>query len=217
MKTYTIHLLRIIMILLCFAYSHKGMSQNSTKSWKEELEYAIQNSNKNSNDSIHLSLIKYTHKGIIDSEALKLDIINQLLSEDAPTVLNYPPVVTKDTITTDSSCVIKEKHYPIFKIISISEMREIVKSAGLEDPTIPFKEKLREIIKIGNEYLELEWNFNNKKIKSLCVVSNGNGSIIYEPIGFSIITERTITTSESWKEVNNNETKQSAIITNISD
>ena len=207
MKTLKLTVTRGIIILLCFAYFHKGMSQNPPKTWKEQLEYVIQNSNNNFNDSIHLSLIKYTHKGVINSEAQKLKIINLLFSEDAPTVLSYPPAVTKDTVTIGDSCVIKEKSYPIFKIISISKMREIVKTAGLEDPTMQAREKLKEIIKIGYEYLELEWKFNDKKFKSLCIISNENGGIVYETIGFNIIT-RITTTSNSWKVVNSDEIKQ---------
>lgn len=142
--------LSIILVIICFICSHKGMSQNSPAKWQEQIESIKGNVfNEGFGDLNHLSLMGYTYKGVIKSETEKLEIVNMLFSEDAPTILNYPPMLTKDTITAGDSCLIEEKSIPVFKIISISEMRKIVKSAGIEDPIIKVKEKLNEIIKIG--------------------------------------------------------------------
>lgn len=205
MKKETLTLIRIVMVVICCAYCHIIMSQPPPAAWKKEIEYAIKNPNKISNDSSQLYLTKYTYIGVISSEAKKLELISQLLDKDAPTILIYPPVITKDTVIIGDSCIIKKKSHPVFKVITIAEMRDIIKSAGLEDPTIQAREKLGELIKIGYEYIELEWNYNNNKIQNICIVSNENG-VIYDNIGSIIISgcETTIRVSKSQKEVDDN-------------
>lgn len=52
----------------------------------------------------------------------------------------------------------------------------------VEDPVKQMRECLSHLIQIGFEYLELEWFYKGRTFNSLCIVSNDNGGVIYDPI-----------------------------------
>lgn len=194
-----INLIRMIIVVFCFIYSHESVSQTPLLTWEKQIENMMKKSSEKSNDASRLELVNYAFKGTISTEDKKTEVLNLLLSDDAPYVLNYPPIIIRDTIAGGDTCLIKEKRLPVFKIISICDMRKIVELSSEEDPIIKVKEGLGKMIKIGYEYIEVEWNYNNKIIKSICVVSNDAGGIIYDNIASNIITVVT-TTNESWKK-----------------
>lgn len=63
---------------------------------------------------------------------------------------------------------------------------EIAETIGEENPVIQMRQQLGQLIQVGFEYLKLEWYYKGEKFYSLCIVSNENGGVVYEPIGGNI-------------------------------
>lgn len=101
----------LILFAVCFLYANRSISQDTlVPTWQEQLDYVKNNPYKvNEGDASHLNLINYTYKGVIKSEIDKNEIIDSLLSRDAPIVMHLPPIIRIDTIITGDSCVIQEK------------------------------------------------------------------------------------------------------------
>lgn len=179
----------VILVAICLLFANTSFSQNRPTTWQEQLDYL---NNKCSVDTIsdyyYLNLINYTYKGVIKSEINKSEIIDSILSYNAPTVLKLIPTFTRDTTYRGDTCVIQEKGLPKFEIISIRKAMGIAESTGTEIPIQKIKEQLRDLFKIGFRYLELEWNYKGNKFKSICIVSNDHGAVVYEPITLSIHT-----------------------------
>ena len=114
-----------------------------------------------------------------------------MLSADAPIVLNLPQIIEADTVITNNSREIRQKSFPQFEIITIRKMQELNKAIGREDLMVQMRKELLNLVQIGFEYLELEWSYKGKKYHSLCIVSDEQGGIIYEPIGGSVLTGST--------------------------
>ena len=53
------------------------------------------------------------------------------------------------------------------------------------------KESLNQLIHTGYEMVEITWSYHHNTYRSLCIVSNQYGGIVYEPIGWFIIKEKT--------------------------
>ena len=69
-------------------YTNVCFSQNTPTTWQDRLE-ALKNSfnEENRGDVSFLKLLGYTYKGIIGSQTVKSDIIDSLLSYNAPAIL----------------------------------------------------------------------------------------------------------------------------------
>ena len=173
--------------LICLMCTNMSFAQDTLSIWQKQLEYMKNKTYKENNGDLnHLILKEYMYKGTIGSEVEKSRIIDSILSYDAPSILFLPPEIIRDTIMMGDSCVIKEKRFPRFDIISIGKMMEIVDTMNIEYPFIMMKESLCMLIEIGFNYLELEWNYKEKTFKTICIVSNESGNIIYELIGSNI-------------------------------
>ena len=192
--------LGFILFAVCFIYSNSSIAQTPLTTWQEQLEYAKNNSGRlNEGDASHLNLINYVYKGTIKSEIDKNKVISSLLSLDAPVVMHLPPIIRTDTIIMGDSCVMKEKSFPKFEIATIRELIEIAETTGEENPVILMKRQLGQLIQIGFEYLELEWQYKGKTFHSICIVSNKNEGVIYEPIGGNIAIGTNITIEKTTK------------------
>lgn len=159
----------------------------------------------NRGDVSFLKLLGYTYKGIIGSQTVKSDIIDSLLSYNAPAILHLPPIVMRDTVSRGDSCVIRERVLPKFEIISIRKRLEIAESIGEKSLLTSLRQQLNNLIHLDYEYLELEWSYKNKHFKSLCVVSNEHGGFIYDPIGSNILEYTTTTTTNTVERLNSKE------------
>lgn len=201
MKKSLLSSLFMFFFVICLLSGNRSIAQDMLTTWQEQLDYVKNNSDKeNGGDLSHLILINYTYKGTIKSETDKSGIIASFLSHDSPVILHLPPVITRDTTIVGDSCIIQEKRFPKFEIISIGEMLDIAESINEENPIPQIEEELYKLIEIGFEYLELEWEYKEKKFNSLCIVSNENGGIVHDPIG-SNITIRTIESIEFEKRI----------------
>ncbi len=189
MKKRVLSSLFMVLFAVCFIYANRDISQDSLTTWQEQLEYAKNNLGEvNEVDVDHLKLLNYTYKGVIKSKKKKDEIIDSLLSCDAPFVMHLPPIIRRDTTITGNSYVIHKKSFPRFEIITVCEMVELVGTME-ENPVKQMRQQLAQLIQVGFEYLELEWSYKGKTFNSLCIVSNENGGIVYEPIGSNIFIE----------------------------
>jgi len=144
-----------------------------------------------------LVFINYTYKGIIDSEVVKSAVIDSLISPYAPFPMLLPPLITTDTIYSENTITITKKEYPKFEIITVAKLKEISDSLpGINNIQEQLKQDLNKIIQIGYEYVEMEWDYKDKKITSYCIVSGER--YIYDNIASRIIEGTTTTTSETF-------------------
>lgn len=184
----------MIFFALCFlnANGNENVAQDTLTTWQNLLDYAKNHPHKeNEGDLSHLRLTNYTYKGTIKSAIDKSKIIDSLLSCNAPIAMHLPPIIIKDTTLVGDSYAIQEKSFPKFEIVTICKLVEIAETKGEENPIILMSQELGERIKVGMEYLELEWNYKGNKIHSLCIVSNERSGIVYEPITINLTTSIT--------------------------
>jgi len=192
----------LILFAVCFLYANRSISQDTLATWQKQLNDVKNTPCKvNEGDASHLKLINYTYKGVIKSAIDKDEIIDFLLSCDAPVVMHLPPVIRTDTTITGDSCVIQEKSFPKFEIVTIRKMMEIAETIGEENPVIQMRQQLGQLIQVGFEYLELEWSYKGDAFNSLCIVSNENGGVVYEPVGGNI-TMGSKSTIKGQREIN---------------
>lgn len=185
----------VCLCAVCFLYGKECSSQNVPTTWQGQIEFMkIRVNREKGGDANDLSIINYTYKGIIGSEAKKAVIIDSMLSFDSPAVLRLSPVLKRDTVTEGDSCRIREVKLPKFEIVSNRQMTELAESKGEEDPLVLIRKLLNSLIEPGFEYLELEWDYKGKRFKSIGIVSNEKGGFIYEPIASNILIERSTTT-----------------------
>ena len=176
MEKKSFNLFYFVILISGVLYTNVCFSQNTPTTWQDRLE-ALKNSfnEENRGDVSFLKLLGYTYKGIIGSQTVKSDIIDSLLSYNAPAILHLPPIVMRDTVSRGDSCVIRERVLPKFEIISIRKRLEIAESIGEKSLLTSLRQQLNNLIHLDYEYLELEWSYKNKHFKSLCVVSNEHG------------------------------------------
>ena len=188
MEKKSFNLFYFVILISGVLYTNVCFSQNTPTTWQDRLE-ALKNSfnEENRGDVSFLKLLGYTYKGIIGSQTVKSDIIDSLLSYNAPAILHLPPIVM-----------------PKFEIISIRKRLEIAESIGEKSLLTSLRQQLNNLIHLDYEYLELEWSYKNKHFKSLCVVSNEHGGFIYDPIGSNIL-EYTTTTTNTVERLNSKE------------
>ena len=205
MEKKSFNLFYFVILISGVLYTNVCFSQNTPTTWQDRLE-ALKNSfnEENRGDVSFLKLLGYTYKGIIGSQTVKSDIIDSLLSYNAPAILHLPPIVMRDTVSRGDSCVIRERVLPKFEIISIRKLLEIAESIGEKSLLTSLRQQLNNLIHLDYEYLELEWSYKNKHFKSLCVVSNEHGGFIYDPIGSNIL-EYTTTTTNTVERLNSKE------------
>ena len=161
-STYKKRSLCLILFVVCFLYANRSISQDTLAyfTWQKQLNDVKNTPRKvNEGDASHLKLINYTYKGVIKSAIDKEEIIDSLLSFDAPVVMHLPPIIRADTTITGDFCVIQEKSFPKFEIITIRKMMEIAETIGEENPVIQMRQQLGQLIQVGFEYLELEWYY----------------------------------------------------------
>ena len=205
-KKKSFNLFYFVILISGVLYTNVCFSQNTPTTWQDRLE-ALKNSfnEENRGDVSFLKLLGYTYKGIIGSQTVKSDIIDSLLSYNAPAILHLPPIVMRDTVSRGDSCVIRERMLPKFEIISIRKRLEIAESIGEKSLLTSLRQPDNNLIHLDYEYLELEWSYKNKHFKSLCVVSNEHGGFIYDPIGSNILEYTTTTTTNTVERLNSKE------------
>lgn len=206
MEKKSFNLFYFVILISGVLYTNVCFSQNTPTTWQDRLE-ALKNSfnEENRGDVSFLKLLGYTYKGIIGSQTVKSDIIDSLLSYNAPAILHLPPIVMRDTVSRGDSCVIRERVLPKFEIISIRKRLEIAESIGEKSLLTSLRQQLNNLIHLDYEYLELEWSYKNKHFKSLCIVSNEHGGFIYDPIGSNILEYTTTTTTNTVERLNSKE------------
>ena len=193
MEKKSFNLFYFVILISGVLYTNVCFSQNTPTTWQDRLE-ALKNSFNEENRG---------DKGIIGSQTVKSDIIDSLLSYNAPAILHLPPIVMRDTVSRGDSCVIRERMLPKFEIISIRKRLEIAESIGEKSLLTSLRQQLNNLIHY--EYLELEWSYKNKHFKSLCIVSNEHGGFIYDPIGSNILDYTTTTTTNTVERLNSKE------------
>lgn len=189
--------LSVIFFIACLLCPEVGFSQNNPVIWQAQLEWGKNHSRQEEGSDLNdLNLITYTYKGIIGSEANKRRIIDSLFSYDAPAVFLLPPIVVTDTLVKGDSCIIQEKDLLKFEIVTIRKLMEMIGVAEDDNPLTQTRQRLNKSIKTDFEYLELEWEYRDRRFKSIGVVSNQHGGFIYEPISFNILSGSHLTITE---------------------
>lgn len=184
----------VYLFVICFLYINVSNSQNIPTTWQEQLAFIKNNPCQDQlSDVYYLQLINYTYKGKIKSEDEKSTLINTILSDKSPILLQLPVESYKDTIVLDNKQTIIEKVFPKFEILTIHRAIEIAQSVGEENFIIKAKEDLAKLIQIDFEFVELEWSYKGNKFKSICAVSNENGGIVYDSITSNIVTQSIVT------------------------
>ncbi len=189
MEKKSFNLFYFVILISGVLYTNVCFSQNTPTTWQDRLE-ALKNS--------------FNEENRGDVSFVKSDIIDSLLSYNAPAILHLPPIVMRDTVSRGDSCVIRERVLPKFEIISIRKRLEIAEYIGEKSLLTSLRQQLNNLIHLDYEYLELEWSYKNKHFKSLCVVSNEHGGFIYDPIGSNIL-EYTTTTTNTVERLNSKE------------
>ncbi|MGL5683260.1 MAG: hypothetical protein ACRDDZ_09490 [Marinifilaceae bacterium] len=178
----------------------KDFSSTKIKSKIEAMMNEI--SNNKFGDSGKISLVNYSYKGTIKNENIKKRIIDSYFSSSAPIIINLSGVTVADTTMREDTCVITQTTYPCFEIRTVDEMLQL-SEIGREQLELK-KNALYEIIKIGYEYIELEWCYKEKKYKVFGVVSSADDNYIYDPIGNNLLTStctiKTHIAQGLWKE-----------------
>ena len=187
MKNKLLSTLYIALFSVCFIYASSRVSQDSPTTWQEQLEFAKNKIyEENEGDVHHLRLVNYIYKGVIRHQNEKDDIIDSLFSCNAPYVHNLTPIIMRDTTITSDSYAIHQKSFPRFEIITVGKIIEL--SGTMEvNPFKQIRQQLTQLIQVGFEYLELEWSYKGDKFNTICIVSNENGGIVYEPIANNIL------------------------------
>ena len=100
MEKKSFNLFYFVILISGVLYTNVCFSQNTPTTWQDRLE-ALKNSfnEENRGDVSFLKLLGYTYKGIIGSQTVKSDIIDSLLSYNAPAILHLPPIVMRDTVS----------------------------------------------------------------------------------------------------------------------
>lgn len=186
MKNKLLITLFITLFTVCCIYANNSVSQDSPTTWQQQLELAKNKIyEENEGDVHHLRLVNYIYKGVIRHRKEKDEIIDSLFSSDAPYVHNLTPIIMRDTTITSDSYAIHQKSFPRFEIITVGKMIEL--SGTMEvNPFKQIRQHLTQLIQVGFEYLELEWSYKGDKFNTICIVSNENGGIVYEPIAYNI-------------------------------
>jgi len=146
------------------------LSSVNKNTWQQQLKYALnkkQTKSGNETSSDEISLIGYTYKGIIKSDAEKLEIIEDLFSANS-SFAQYK----------------KDGQYGIVPIHSILQKSGIL---GDDNPFKILKSQLMTQIEVGMEIIELKWEYKGKIYYSTAIASNEQGGIIYDNIGHFII------------------------------
>lgn len=70
-----------------------------------------------------------------------------------------------------------------YDIVSMRTRKRIARLENDEAYFSQLKESLNQLIHTGDEMVEVTWSYNHNTYRSVCIVSNQHGGIIYEPIG----------------------------------
>ena len=192
----------LLIIIVCFfdlSMSGQGYKLNEytveIPNWQKQLEYAINNPClEDMGDARYLTLINYMYQGKIDTNIDRLAVIDSLLADNAPAILNLLPVIKRKGVITENCMGVRNIEFAKFEIVSMHRIVEIELSASKEDPTMQMRKQLEQLIEIGFESVRLEWNFKGKTFHSICIVSEKYGGIVYEPIGYSTVVFKVQTT-----------------------
>ena len=155
MEKKSFNLFYFVILISGVLYTNVCFSQNTPTTWQDRLE-ALKNSfnEENRGDVSFLKLLGYTYKGIIGSQTVKSDIIDSLLSYNAPAILHLPPIVMRDTVSRGDSCVIRERVLPKFEIISIRKRLEIAESIGEKSLLTSLRQQLNNLIHLNLNVLQ---------------------------------------------------------------
>lgn len=154
-----------------FLFMPISRAQDLQPTWQKYLEHLKNDAFKDyMGDLNQLKLLKYAYKGKIRSEKHKSRLIETICSDKAATVSLLPNLVISDTTFTNSDVIIHQKIYPNFEIVTV---RQMVNSGKLtEDSIAMIKQRLYENVRIGFDYLELEWSYKGKRFRCLSIVSS---------------------------------------------
>ena len=155
-----------IFLVLCISFAHAGFAQENT--WQNQLE-KLRNENVKESE---LHLDSYVYKGKIETENQRAAIINAYFSDEALIALTF------------------ENPYG-YDIVSMRTRKRIARLENNEANLSQLKESLNQLIHTGYEMVEITWSYHHNTYRSLCIVSNQYGGIVYEPIGWFIIKEKT--------------------------
>lgn len=195
----------LIILALYTLCVNRTVAQDGPITWREGMEYAKVKLSKEAAEKSGNSLvfIGYTYKGAIDSEVVKSAILDSIVSYHAPFPVRTSSTITSDTIYSENAIKITRKEYPNYEIITGSSLLEISNQLpGITNILGQLRQQLDNIVQIGFEYLEIEWEYKGKKIHSLCIVSGER--FIYENIA-SRLFETTSETIHKSNSISTNE------------
>jgi hypothetical protein len=109
-----------------------------------------------------LKLTGYSYKGRITSERKLKKVIRKMFDYEADI-----PIENQDGLV-----FVKMKE----------TMTSLTATGGYKDNVV-------RILKVGMGFVKVTWSYKGKEYKSIAVVSDDKG-VIYDPIGFSIITKK---------------------------
>lgn len=164
MKKNVFVLLFLIVVNSC-SDAITASSEIKWKTWQEQLEYA-KNTNLGTKTAVDdLCLVNYTYKGMIENKG---DI----------------PVIVDDLFSENSAIIQYESSgFSDFNIVTIGTLFQMLEIPDDSDPFSDLRTRLKSIIEIGMELVELEWTFKGKTYYSTAIVSNKYGGVLYDNIG----------------------------------
>lgn len=175
----TCYKLSVVVLLNCFfAVSHLFSQDSDT--WRKQFGSVIKSHQSLSpNDKQEIRLINYTYKGKIDTEEIKSEVLDTLFSSNAIFPLILPPIIEMDTTYMENERTITRKSYPQFEFITLGSLANSVDTKVMDEVT-QIRQLLEKNVQMGFEYVELEWDYRGKTIKSLCIVNEKR--VVYDHI-----------------------------------
>lgn len=161
--------LYLVVLLNCLFTVNYAFSKD-LETWREQLGCIIKyHQSLSPNDKQEIILVNYAYKGKINTDEIKSEVLDSIFSSNAIFPLILPPIIETDTTYTDNERTIIRKSYPQFKLVTLRSLVDSVDSKVMGEVT-QIRQLLEKNIQMGFEYVELEWDYKGKKIKSLCIV-----------------------------------------------
>jgi len=127
--------------------------------WESQIQYALSHGTRNNSDKV--TLIGYEYRGKVNTENEKRQLIEEMFSDDAYTLVYNGICFTGPEMDTWRN------------------LRNEIEGYGQK-----LQESMASEIVVGEtDVIDLEWTFNNTTYHSVAIASNNRGGIIYDNIG----------------------------------
>ena len=153
-------------------------AQPTLTTWQQQLEYAKNKKRTTTRTGANeLSLVEYTYRGTINSEAEIPELIKEFFSEESAFALNG--IVPENLVILPIKTIMQDAEL-LFGYTGDKQSLHDFLFANLIH-------QLEAMITVGMELIDLEWSYKGDTFYSTAVASNDLGGIVFESIGCLIL------------------------------